>query len=55
MIPPFLRPAHLIRPETMHLFNDRVVELASQAKVIKGRKLRKDWHMCADQHPSSHR
>jgi transposase, IS5 family len=34
-----LRWAHLIRPETMHTFNDRVVELASQAKVIKGRKL----------------
>jgi IS5 family transposase len=26
----------------MHTFNDRVVELASQAKVIKGRKLRLD-------------
>jgi IS5 family transposase len=37
-----LRWAHLIRPETMHTFNDRVVELASQAKVIKGRKLRLD-------------
>ncbi len=37
-----LRWAQLIRPETMHTFNDRVVELASQAKVIKGRKLRLD-------------
>lgn len=37
-----LRWAHLIRPETMHALNDRVVELASQAKVIKGRKLRLD-------------
>src|SRR6266516_4861398 len=37
-----LRWAHLIRPETMHTFNDRVVELAAQAKVIKGRKLRLD-------------
>jgi IS5 family transposase len=37
-----LRWAQLIRPETMHTINDRVVELASQAKVIKGRKLRLD-------------
>ncbi len=37
-----IRWAHLIRPETMHALNDRVVELAAQAKVIKGRKLRLD-------------
>ncbi len=37
-----IRWAYLIRPETMHTFNDRVVELAAQAKVIKGRKLRLD-------------
>lgn len=48
-----LRWAQLIRPETMHALNDRVVELAAQAKVVKGRKLREDWHLCADQHPSS--
>jgi hypothetical protein len=50
-----LRPVQLIQPETKQEITGRVVELASQAKVIKGRKLRKDWHMCADQHPSSHR
>jgi IS5 family transposase len=37
-----IRWAYLIRPETMHTLNDRVVELAAQAKVIKGRKLRLD-------------
>jgi transposase, IS5 family len=37
-----LRWAQLIRPETMHALNDRVVELAAQAKVVKGRKLRLD-------------
>jgi len=37
-----LRWAQLIRPETMHALNDRVVELAVQAKVVKGRKLRLD-------------
>lgn len=37
-----IRWAQLIRPETMHTLNDRSVELASQAKVIKGRKLRLD-------------
>jgi IS5 family transposase len=37
-----IRWAQLIRPETLHALNDRVVELASQAKVIKGRKLRLD-------------
>jgi transposase, IS5 family len=37
-----IRWAQLIRPETMHALNDHVVELASQAKVIQGRKLRLD-------------
>lgn len=37
-----IRWAQLIRPETLHALNDRVVELATQAKVIKGRKLRPD-------------
>src|SRR5438270_5397515 len=37
-----IRWAQLIRPETLHALNDRVVELATQAKVIKGRKLRLD-------------
>jgi transposase, IS5 family len=31
-----------LRPETVHALNDRVVELAKQAKVAKGRKLRLD-------------
>src|SRR5260221_6883796 len=30
------------RPETLHALNDRVVQLAAQAKVTKGRKLRLD-------------
>jgi IS5 family transposase len=34
-----IRWAQLIRPETLHALNDRVVELATQAKVIKGRWL----------------
>jgi IS5 family transposase len=33
---------HTLRPETLHALNDRVVELAMQAKVTKGRKLRLD-------------
>ncbi|GHO57114.1 ISNCY family transposase [Ktedonobacter robiniae] len=37
-----IRWAHFIRPDTMHALNDRVVELAAQAKVIKGGKLRLD-------------
>jgi transposase, IS5 family len=37
-----IRWAQLIRPETLHALNDRVVELATQAKVIKGRKVRLD-------------
>jgi transposase, IS5 family len=31
-----------LRPETVHSLNDRVVQLARQAKVTKGRKLRLD-------------
>src|SRR5260221_12139108 len=31
-----------LRPETLHALNDRVVQLAKQAKVTKGRKLRLD-------------
>lgn len=31
-----------LRPETIHALNDRVVELAAQARVTKGRKLRLD-------------
>jgi transposase, IS5 family len=31
-----------LRPETVHALNDRVVELARQAKVTRGRKLRVD-------------
>src|SRR6266567_1923550 len=37
-----LRWANTLRPETLHALNDRVVELAAQAKVTKGRKLRLD-------------
>jgi len=37
-----LRWLHTLRPETLHALNDRVVELAAQAKVTKGRKLRLD-------------
>ena len=36
------RWAQTIRPETLHALNDRVVELARDAKVTKGRKLRID-------------
>jgi IS5 family transposase len=32
----------MLRPETVHALNDRVVQLARQAKVTKGRKLRLD-------------
>src|SRR5260221_5113606 len=31
-----------LRPETLHALNDRVVQLAAQAKVTKGRQLRLD-------------
>ncbi len=36
------RWARLIRPETLHALNDRVVQLAQQARVTQGRKLRLD-------------
>jgi IS5 family transposase len=37
-----LRWLRTLRPETLHALNDRVVQLAVQAKVTKGRKLRLD-------------
>ena len=37
-----IRWTHTLRAETLHALNDRVVELARQAKVTKGRKLRLD-------------
>lgn len=37
-----LRWQQTLRPETLHALNDRVVALAKQAKVTKGRKLRLD-------------
>lgn len=37
-----LRWLQTLRPETLHALNDRVVQLAAQAKVTKGRKLRLD-------------
>jgi IS5 family transposase len=37
-----LRWLRTLRPETLHSLNDRVVKLAVQAKVTKGRKLRLD-------------
>ncbi len=37
-----IRWTHTLRPETVHALNDRVVELARQAKVATGRKLRLD-------------
>src|SRR6266700_2610467 len=37
-----LRWLHTLRPETLHALNDRVVQLAQQAKVTNGRKLRLD-------------
>src|SRR5258708_7039856 len=37
-----LRWLRTLRPETLHALNDRVVELATQAKVTQGRKLRLD-------------
>jgi transposase, IS5 family len=39
---PLLRWLHTLRPETLHALNDRVVQLAAQAKGTKGRKLRLD-------------
>jgi len=37
-----IRWANTLQPETLHALNDRVVQLAKQAKVTKGRKLRLD-------------
>ena len=37
-----LRWAQTIRPETVHLLNDRVAQLAAQARVTRARKLRVD-------------
>jgi IS5 family transposase len=37
-----LRWAHTIRPETLHLLNDRAAQLAAQAHVTRARKLRVD-------------
>jgi len=39
---PLVRWATTLRPETLHALNDRVVELARQAKVSSGRQLRLD-------------
>ncbi len=37
-----MRWANTLQPETLHALNDRVVQLAVQAKATKGRKLRLD-------------
>jgi IS5 family transposase len=37
-----IRAAHLIQPKTLEQFNERITQLAIQAKVTKGRKLRTD-------------
>ena len=37
-----IRWANTLRPEMLHALNDRVVELAKEAMVTKGRKLRLD-------------
>jgi IS5 family transposase len=37
-----IRWANTLQPETLHALNDRVVQLAVQAKVTKGRQLRLD-------------
>jgi IS5 family transposase len=37
-----IRAAHLIQPKTLEKFNERITQLALQAKVTKGRKLRMD-------------
>jgi transposase, IS5 family len=42
MIPRSFGFANTLQPETLHDLNDRVVQLAVQAKVTKGRKLRLD-------------
>jgi hypothetical protein len=53
--PPFSAGHSSFAPKPCMRFHDRVVELAVQAKVVKGRKLREDWHECANEYPSSHR
>ena len=50
-----IRWAQLIRQQTLHALNDRVVELVTQAKVIKGRRIAPGWNLCADHHPPSDR
>src|SRR5436309_7615913 len=42
MIPPSSGFANTLQPETLHAQSGRVVQLAAQAKVTKGRKLRVD-------------
>src|SRR5947209_13431415 len=42
MIPPSSGFANTLQPETLHAQSGRVVQLAAQAKVTKGRKLRLD-------------
>src|SRR2546429_6772634 len=37
-----IRWANTLQPETLHALNDRAVQLARQAKVTRGRKLRLD-------------
>jgi len=37
-----IRWANTLQPETLHALNDRVVQLAMQARITKGRKLRLD-------------
>ena len=37
-----IRWTHTLRPETLHQLNDRVVQLAVQARVTEGRQLRLD-------------
>lgn len=49
-----LRWAHTIQPETRHALNDRVVPLATQARVTRGRTRRLDGTVvqAAIQHPT---
>jgi len=48
-----IRWTHTLRPETLHQLNDRVVQLAVQAKVTEGRKVRLDatWVQTEIHHP----
>jgi transposase, IS5 family len=50
-----LRWLHTLRPETLHAKSDRVVQLAAQARVSNGRKLRLDATCVATtiQHPTA--